>query len=165
MTIKAPAASVDWVTPKDLVMSLGLFDLDPASTCRQTHESEPWIHAQRQFCKCGDGLSQEWTGRVWLNPPYERPLTEQFVRKLADHGNGICLVMARTDSGWLQDLVFGRATAILFLRRRPHFYTPEGLRMKDRATTASILVAYGKENAEALADSRLEGKILRGKSV
>ena len=30
-----------------------------------------------------------WEGRVWLNPPYSRPLIELFVRKLAEHGNGI----------------------------------------------------------------------------
>ena len=39
-----------------------------------------------------DGLSLKWEGRVWLKPPYSRPLIEQFVRKLAEHGNGIALL-------------------------------------------------------------------------
>ena len=42
----------------------------------------------------------------------------------------------------------------------PHFYTPDGVRMKDRATTASILVAYGGRNAAALEESGLDGRIL-----
>lgn len=152
----------DWITPKEIVEALGRFDLDPAATCAQAHDSKPWIHAPTTWCKCVDGLKKPWGGgRVWLNPPYERPLTQQFVQKLAEHGNGTCLVMARTDSAWFQEWVLGRATAVLFLRRRPHFYTPDGVRMKDRATTASVLVAYDPVNMDYLFRSKLDGKILQ----
>lgn len=150
----------DWVTPQQIVAPLGEFDLDPAATCRQAHDGLPWMHAPRQLCRCQDGLGKPWQGRIWLNPPYERPLTEQFVRRLAEHGNGVALVMARTDSAWFQEWVLGRGSAVLFLRHRPHFYTPGGERMADRAMTASVLVAYGRENVEWLERSGLDGKIL-----
>lgn len=46
--------------------SLGDIELDPAS--------HPWanqtVKANRIFTKHDDGLSKQWTGRVWLNPPF-----------------------------------------------------------------------------------------------
>lgn len=44
---------------------LGAFDLDPAS-CPEANER---IRATRFFTQADDGLSQAWSGRVWLNPP------------------------------------------------------------------------------------------------
>lgn len=152
--------SVDWLTPPEILNALGKFDLDPAASCSMVHDGKPWKTAEVMHCRCQDGLKLPWTGRVWLNPPYARPLTERFVRRLSEHGNGVALIMARTDSGWFQDAVFQRASGILFLRRRPHFYTPQGERMKDRPTTASVLVAYGAENENALILSGLDGKFI-----
>jgi hypothetical protein len=148
---------VDWLTPPEIIKALGPFDLDPAVPCGMAHDGKPWATATKMICKCQDGLRAPWEGRIWLNPPYERPYTEQFVQRLAEHGNGICLVMARTDSGWFQDLVLAKASGIFFMRKRPHFYTPSGIRMPDRATTASVLVAYGARNAEILGAARLDG--------
>jgi hypothetical protein len=50
------------------------------------------------YNKNDDGLKQEWKGRVWLNPPYSRPLIECFVKRMAEHGNGIALLFNRCDS-------------------------------------------------------------------
>lgn len=152
--------SSDWLTPPEILKALGPFGLDPATTCTMAHDGRPWRTARACYCKCMDGLREPWLDRVWLNPPYERPLTERFVQRLAEHGNGIALVMARTESAWFQNWVLNQATGILFLRKRPHFYTETGERMKDRATTASVLVAYGEKNLDALHASKLDGKIL-----
>lgn len=150
----------NWLTPPEIMKALGPFDLDPATTCTMAHDGKPWKTAKKMYCRCKDGLEMPWDGRVWLNPPYERPLTERFVQRLADHANGIALVMARTDSAWFQKYVLEMGTAVLFLRRRPHFHTEAGERMKDRALGASVLVAYGFENANALILSKLDGKVL-----
>lgn len=56
---------------------------------------ELWQTAKIMYNKSDDGLTKEWAGRVWLNPPYSRPLIGQFVRKLAEHGNGIALLFNR----------------------------------------------------------------------
>ena len=53
-------------------------------------------------------------GRIWLNPPYSRPLIEQFVKRLAEHGNGIALLFNRCDSKMFQDVIFKKATAMKF---------------------------------------------------
>jgi len=88
-----------------------------------------------------DGLLMEWTGRVWLNPPYSNILP--WVLKLAAHDNGILLVPAKsTDSIWGQ-LVLQTAEAILFFRGRLLFHYINGEKSKG-AWGPSMLAAYGK---------------------
>ena len=48
------------------------------------------------YDKNDNGLVREWTGRVWLNPPYSRPLIERFVERMAEHNNGIALLYNRS---------------------------------------------------------------------
>ena len=38
----------------------------------------------RWFSKEDDGLRQKWHGRVWMNPPYSKPLLGPFVTKLCE---------------------------------------------------------------------------------
>jgi hypothetical protein len=45
---------------------MGGIDLDPA-TCEKAQEN---VKAKEFFTMADDGLSQEWHGSVWLNPPY-----------------------------------------------------------------------------------------------
>ena len=44
---------------------LGFIDLDPASDA----DAQRYVLAKNYFAPVNDGLSQEWHGRVWLNPP------------------------------------------------------------------------------------------------
>ena len=59
-----------------------------------------------------------------LNPPYSKPLMWQFVEKLAEHGNGIALLFNRCDSNKFQDIIFKKATGMMFLRNRIKFFRP-----------------------------------------
>ena len=57
-----------WLTPPEIIRSLGEFDLDPC-----VPDSMPWQTAKRMVTKAEDGLTVDWNGkRVWLNPPYGR---------------------------------------------------------------------------------------------
>ena len=73
----------DWYTPPGIVDSarlvMGRIDLDPASCEEANHH----VKAKRYFTKIDDGLVQDWTGNVWLNPPYG-DMTEKFVSVLLD---------------------------------------------------------------------------------
>lgn len=86
--------------------------------------------------------------RVWLNPPYGREIT-RWITRLAAHGNGIALVFARTDTRWWHEHIFGRASALLFLRGRVSFCRPDG-REEQAAPAPSVLISYGGECAAAL---------------
>lgn len=76
-------ASDEWYTPIEIIRSLVDFDLDPCAPIVPL-----WQTAKVMYNRNDDGLTKEWHGRVWLNPPYSRPLIEQFVRRMAEHGNG-----------------------------------------------------------------------------
>jgi hypothetical protein len=106
-----------------------------------------------------DGLIATWTGRVWLNPPYGRE-TGIWLNRLANHGNGIALIFARTDTDMFVEQVWSRATGVLFLRGRLTFYTPHGSMAAFNAGGPSCLVAYGKQNHEALRICGLPGQLI-----
>lgn len=112
------------------------------------------------YNKNDDGLKQEWKGRVWLNPPYSRPLIECFVKRMAEHGNGIALLFNRCDSKMFQDVIFEKATAMKFLRNRIRFFRPDGTRGNSPGC-GSILIAFGEDNAEILRNCDIAGKYVR----
>ena len=115
---KSVRSSDEWYTPKEVLKALGRFDLDPCAPIRPL-----WPTAEVMYDRNMDGLSLKWEGRVWLNPPYSRPLIEQFVRKLAEHGNGIALLFNRCDSKMFQDVIFEKGHEI---PAPPHPVLPPG---------------------------------------
>lgn len=151
---KSTISSDEWYTPKSIIDSLGKFDLDPCAPVNPL-----WETASVMFNKNDDGLSKEWCGRVWLNPPYSRPLIEQFVKKMSDHGNGIALLYNRCDSRMFQDVIFKKATAILFMRHRIRFYKPDGT-IGGSPGCGSLLIAFGQNNADILKNCDIEGKFI-----
>ena len=151
---KTENSTDEWYTPKELITSLGKFDLDPCAPVNPL-----WETASVMFNKNDDGLSKEWCGRVWLNPPYSRPLIEQFVEKMSDHGNGIALLYNRCDSKMFQDVIFKKATAMLFMRHRIRFYKPDGT-IGGSPGCGSLLIAFGQNNADILKNCDIEGKFI-----
>lgn len=144
----------EWYTPKEIIDALGPFDTDP---CAPEHPL--WQTARIMYDKNDDGLKQEWHGRVWLNPPYSRPLIERFVEKMAEHNDGIALLYNRCDSKMFQDIIFRKATAMKFLRQRIRFYRPDGTRGGSPGC-GSILIAFGGGNAEILKNCTIDGKFV-----
>ena len=137
--------SVEWYTPPWIFERLGLhFDLDPC----QPKEPIPWIPAKQTMSLEDDGLTSEWTGKVWLNPPYGKH-TAAWLKKMHQHRNGVALLFARTDCAWFHDSV-AKADAILFLRGRVKFVDGLGATGGSGAGSGSMLVAWGSESVSAL---------------
>lgn len=147
--------SDDWITPKFVLDALGEFDLDPCAS-----ETQPWPTAKESFTVKDDGLSQFWKGRCWVNSPYG-PLTKHWLRKLAEHGNGIALVFARTETKMFFDWVWPKADALLFLEGRLYFCYPDGKTAAANAGGPSVLIAYGQENVTALETCGLKGALVK----
>lgn len=81
------STSVDWQTPPEIITSLGKFDLDPCASSRQAFRT-----ARVMWTKRDDGLSREWFGRVWLNPPFDPNLLPKFLSMMVEHNNGVALL-------------------------------------------------------------------------
>jgi hypothetical protein len=122
----------------------------------------PWDTARYHLTREDDGLIKNWSGRVWMNPPYGRE-TSKWMQRLSEHGNGIALIFSRTDTKVFHSWVFARADAILFLRGRLSFYTVLG-KSTNKAGAASCLVAYGENNVASLIRGVNAGE-LRGKLI
>lgn len=92
-----------WATPDDFFSRLD-----------KVFRFETDVCALPENAKCGnfyspqdDGLSQEWTGVCWMNPPYGREISK-WVEKAYDSAkrNGatvVCLLPARVDTRWWHD--------------------------------------------------------------
>jgi hypothetical protein len=146
--------SDEWLTPPEIIGAIGPFDLDPCSPV-----GRPWPTAREHYTVDDDGLSMPWAGRVWLNPPYG-PETGRWLRRLAEHGDGIALVFARTETEMFHRWAWDEAAAMLFLRGRIHFHDIAGERAKFNAGAPSVLVAYGTENAATLESCGIDGRFV-----
>lgn len=96
------SASDNWPTPQaffDALHAEFALDLD---VCASAENAK----CPRFFSANDDGLSQEWRGRCWMNPPYGRGIGA-WVRKAYEASLAgalvVCLVPARTDTSWWHD--------------------------------------------------------------
>lgn len=100
----------EWYTPPEIIETarevLGAIDLDPAS-CDEAQET---VKATTFYTEEENGLEREWSGRVFLNPPFAHPTVKYFAEKLlASFSTGavqqaVYLSNACTDTGWWQGL-------------------------------------------------------------
>jgi hypothetical protein len=72
------------------------FDMDVAAPAGGV----PWIPALEHYSADVDGLSREWRGLVWCNPPFSNatPWAQRFV----EHANGVWLGPISANASWLQ---------------------------------------------------------------
>lgn len=150
------AGSHVWLTPPEVIHALGQFDLDPCAA----PEPRPWPTATRHITLPDDGLMDEWSGRVWCNPPFGHH-TAAWLERMARHGNGIALAFARTDTRMFQEWVWPYASGVLFVAGRPHFHLADGTRAEGNSGGPIALVAYGDNNMDALQASGIPGAIMR----
>ena len=142
--------SVEWYTPPEIFEAMGVeFDLDPCSP----GPGKSFVPALRHYTIEDDGLVSPWDGFVWVNPPYGSE-TQKWMRKLADHNNGIALVFARTDVKWFQEIA-PRASAITFVSGRIRFFQGSTDNRGGTPGAGSMLMGFGASAAEVLLDANL----------
>lgn len=67
-----------------------------------------------------DGLSQEWTGVCWCNPPYGRQIGKWVKKAAESDATVVMLLPARTDTKWFHDYILPNAE-IRFIKGRLKF--------------------------------------------
>ena len=137
----------NWITPKFIIDALGVFDLDPCAAYPR-----PWSCAKKNYTK--GGLEKPWSGRVWLNPPFHRYQVARWIEKLANHGCGIALIHARTETEWFEP-IWRKAHSILFLSDRLYFHDPDGKRAEANSGAPACLVAFSAGDTTSLQYSML----------
>jgi phage N-6-adenine-methyltransferase len=107
-----------WATPQDFFDKYNAkyqFSLD--------------VCAVKENAKCSlffspeqDGLSQNWSGVCWMNPPYGRAIKHWVKKAYEESLKGstvVCLLPARTDTAWWHD--YCMKGKIEFIRGRLKF--------------------------------------------
>lgn len=135
--------SVEWNTPAHIVQSvlsvLKVIDLDP---CSNSH-TRPNIPANTLYTKNENGLNKQWSGRVYMNPPYGREIIN-WVRRLhieykSNHvREAVALLPARTDTVWFR-----------ILRDYPRCFIHGRLKFGNASTSApfpSVVVYLGLQS-------------------
>jgi site-specific DNA-methyltransferase (adenine-specific) len=115
------AKSVEWGTPQwrvdQLAEKLGVqFTFDPCCT----HEN---AKAANYLTEEDDGLTSNWEGTVWFNPPYGRVLKDWMKKADEELKSGrvsliVALLPARTDTRWFHDYVLDPGHEITFIKGR-----------------------------------------------
>jgi hypothetical protein len=158
---RSKSGKEEWLTDPKIIKALGTFDLDPCAPINR-----PWNMANKHYTTMDDGLIQPWMGRTWLNPPYGRK-TQIWIKTLAQYGNGIALIYARTETRIFFPHVWNFADAVFFFQKRLLFYNTDGTPCTNKKTgkieyagAPSCLIAYGKVNVSAIEKSGLSGKLI-----
>ncbi len=119
----------EWYTPKEYIAAarsvLGWIDLDPATS----ELANTIVQADEFYTAADDGLAQQWTGKVWMNPPYAKDLVVKFAEKLCYHfeqgdvTDAIVLVNNATETRWFQRMAQS-AACVCFPKSRVKFWQP-----------------------------------------
>lgn len=150
--------SQNHITPKWIIDALERgangrkFDLDPAAA-----DPRPWDCALTNWTS--DGLDRDWFGCVYLNPPFDRREVGEWIARLAQHGNGVTLLHARTEAEWFEP-IWQHAVYILFLADRIHFHRPDGSRQPANSGAPPILAAFGDDAALRLYRCGIAGALV-----
>jgi phage N-6-adenine-methyltransferase len=140
LAVHFSSASDDWLTPPHIIervlQVLGQIDLDPCAD----DDHDPNVPATRHFTIADDGLTQEWSGQVFLNPPYGRAIGDWVAKLVEEYTAGrvpqaIALLPARTDTAWFRLL---RDFPLCFLYGRLNFSGHE-----NGAPFPSVIVGLG----------------------
>jgi ParB family chromosome partitioning protein len=118
----------EWYTPECYIESarlvMGVIHLDPASS----EIANKTVNSNLFYTQEDDGLSKEWFGNIWMNPPYSHPLIFQFISKLVQSkgvNQAIVLVNNGTETQWGQ-LLLSNSSAVCFHQSRIRFIDKYG---------------------------------------
>ena len=151
-------------TPEEYIKSvtavLGAIDLDPSSC----EEANKIVAAKKIYTKDDDGLSRDWFGRVFLNPPYGQPEMTNFVNKLIqEYTSGkvkeaILLTNNSTETRWFQAV--SKFSIICFPSTRIRFLVND---RPTQPTTGQAFFYFGEDEKKFIQEFSRHGIIARVK--
>lgn len=128
-----------WIIAAARVAFGGAIDLDPASCA----EANRIVQARRFIAPPDDGLLTEWTGNVWINPPFSKKQTEAFVDKaLASDCRWIMLTMLVNNSRWMKRLWNSDTCCVWLLSVAVLFSRPGRIKVRAKDIKAHAKIGY-----------------------
>lgn len=136
-----PTESDERYTPAWVFEHLAItFDTDPCSPI----DGGDFVPARIRYTAADDGLAHDWTGTVWVNPPFSA--STQFADRFVAHGAGIFLGPV-ANARWTQDML--DAADLVWLCRDFAFVHPT--HAGRRSSMPLMFCAIGDECTAALA--------------
>lgn len=147
--------SDEWYTPAYIFEALGeTFNLDVASP------PEGPRHVPVNSFYSDRSLDREWSGFVWMNPPFGHQSTKRkWLSKFFAHGDGIALLPDRTSAPWWQEFA-PMADAVLFVSPKVKFERPDGS-IGEQPGTGTTLLASGLRGKAALIRASSLGQVFQ----
>lgn len=149
---QANTGEIEWYTPAPYVDAardaMGTIECDPASN----PIANRIVEADVYFTAEDDGLTHDWLGNVWLNPPYSARLVGAFAEKLLeelDSGNvtqAVILVNNATDTKWFRSLI-EHSDTLCFTTGRIAFINPKGESVAG-AAQGQVFIYFGTRKRE-----------------
>ena len=134
MSVHFSSKTDQWATPQwffEKYNNIFNFTLDVcADECNKK--------CDRYYTKEQDGLSQEWDGMCWMNPPYGREIIKWMQKAYESSLTGatvVCLVPSRTDTKWWHE--YAMKGEIEFIKGRLKFGN-----VKNSAPFPSAIVVF-----------------------
>lgn len=127
-----------WETPQDLFNRLNdefHFDIDVCATPENAKCS-------KFFSPLDDGLSHDWQGVCWMNPPYGKKIGAWMKKAMEAKTTVVCLVPSRTDTKWWHDYAM-KADEIRFIKGRLKFGNS-----KNSAPFPSAIIVFGNTHKD-----------------
>ena len=131
------------LTPPEIFQALNCtFDLD---VCGYPNS---YVTARSSIILPDDGLTSEWYGMVWMNPPYSKP--SPWIERFLSHNNGIAIVPVSRGKWW--DKIWDSEALIIPSPYNFKFIRPDGVTRDIRFRTMLFALGEGKP---ILASSKL----------
>lgn len=137
---------MEWYTPSyilDRVYKVMSIDLDPCSP------RVPTVKCKTHYSLDDDGLSRDWFGNMFINPPYGRDIKKWVSKFISEWESGhienaILLVPVKSDTVWWRNLVT-RSWCWCGINGRVKFISPSG-NCSNFGTSASALILFTRSN-------------------
>lgn len=146
----------EWYTPKNIIDAvrdcMGSIDIDPASC----EEANKIVQANKIYTEQNNGLTKDWHGNIFLNPPYENKLITDFADKLIIEYNNqnvinACVIVNNaTETKWF-NIFIEEANAICFPKGRVKFY--DATKGRGSAPLQGQAIIYYGTNIERFKES------------
>ena len=150
----------EWFTPPCYIESarkvMGSIYLDPASNNHAQETVKADIYHTIENC----GLNTEWTGNIWMNPPYSAKEIKIFIDKLltSNFNQAIVLTNNSADTSWFVNLA-SACDFMCFTSGRIKFHNKDG---ESSAPTNGQTFFYFGSNTKGFADEFKQYGLIMG---